>query len=159
MGMLDNPLFWSSPAAAPGVLQADGSLKYMLLDQTFRMQPVVRNRKVGFTDFALTDGDAKKCKIIVNGNFYGLTMTGAVTVKLGGVDDPSDTKIEGQIIRNGSVVAGDSRPQSFWFGQMAVPSTDAWGWAYHADKGDPPAGAATYAAIGGVAPLIPGFWT
>ncbi len=156
MGWLDNPFFWSNAASTVGRVQTDGSLKYILLDKTYRMMPLIRNSSITFTDFLMSDSDARKCKIIVNGNFYDLDLAGKFSVGMRLADNPRDTLIEGQVVKDGQVVAGDSRPQSFWFGLMMVPTGDAWSWTYAAGKGDPPTGGGVLAAIGGVGPLIVG---
>jgi hypothetical protein len=118
------------------------------------MEPLIRRGKRTFTDFLSTDSMAKKCKVIVNGNIYGLDLTGKAQVYFGKADDPSDTEIQGYVVKEGRRVAGDSRPQSFWFGQMAAPMSDAWGWTYASGQGNPPTGGQVLAAIGGLGPLI-----
>jgi Phosphodiester glycosidase len=153
---LNDPGFWSKTAGSYGLLQQDGSLQYILLDRKFKMQPLIRNTKTTFTQFLATDPRAKTCKVIVNGNLYGLTLGGRAAAVMGNPDDPSQTEIQGQVIESGMITGGDSRPDSFWFGQLLKPLGDAWPWIYSAGKGDPPALPATIAAIGGVGPLIVG---
>ena len=156
MAGLSNDKFWKDAEKLVGKLQTDGPLSFMLLDNGYRMQPLIRNKEITFTDFLVTDLDAKKCKVIINGNFYGLNLGGKSSVALGDPDDPSDTEIQGQIIMAGKVVAGDSRPQSFWFGQITAPIYE-WKpspWIYTAGKGDPPAEKSTLGAIGGLGPLL-----
>jgi hypothetical protein len=155
---LSDDKFWKDADKLVGRLQTDGPLSFMLLDNAYRMQPLIRKQRTTFTDFLAADPDAKKCKIIVNGNFYGLDKSGKASVFRGNPDDPSDTEIQGQIIIAGNVVAGDSRPLSFWFGQVAAPSYE-WKpepWVYTAGKGDPPAEKSTLAALGGIGPLLIG---
>jgi len=158
MSALDNPSFWANTSALVGTLQTDGSLNYVLLDKTFKMVPLIRKSRTTFLDFLAGDAEAKKCSVIVNGNFFGLNTSGKYDVGWGHIvpDDPNDTEIEGRIIRNGVIVAGDSRPQSFWFGQISEFTMDAWHWYYAAEQGDPPVNPKTLAAIGGVGPLIAG---
>jgi hypothetical protein len=151
---LHDPLFWVGAEKVVGTLLNDRSLRYMLLDNTYEMLPLIRKKDTRFTDFLASDPDAKKCKIIVNGNFYGLDKTGMMWVGLGRPDNPSDTLVQGQIVLGGQVIAGDSRPQSFWFGQVKAPTPE--GFIYGAFKGDPPATTSTLAAIGGIGPLIVG---
>ncbi len=159
MGALDNPGFWSNANASVGQLRTDGSLKYVLLDKTYKMMPLIRNSDTTFLKFLAGDSDARKCPVIVNGNFYGLDWSGRASVFRGKTADPSDTEIQGRVVRDGKVVAGDSRPQSFWFGQISVFTGDAWNWTFAAEQGDPPAEKTTLAAIGGVGPLIAGAMT
>ena len=156
MGSLNDPNFWSSASASAGTLQTDGSLNYVLLDKSYRMMPLIRKSETTFLDFIARDGDAKKCSVIVNGNFYGLNRSGKISVLRGNPDDPDDTEIQGRVIRNGAIAAGDSRPQSFWFGQISAFTGDSWHWYYVAEQGDPPVNQSTFAAIGGVGPLIAG---
>ena len=150
---LNSPGFWSVAERSIGSLLTDGSLNYVVVDKTFHMVPLVRKSKITFTDFILTDADAKACKVVVNGNMYGLTKTGWASAVIG-ADDPADTLIQGQVVSDGKLIAGDSRPESFWFGQVLLPLTDSWPWAFTAAKGDPPKERATVAALGGLGPLI-----
>lgn len=155
MAALISKDFWPEAARSVGALLSDGSLQYVVLDKRYAMRPLIRNVKTMFTDFCLADAGAKSCKVIVNGNYYGLSgWSVGASASLGYPDDPKDTLIQGQIVIGGAVKAGDSRPQSFWFGQLAVPTTDPYGWAYTAAAGDPPKEASTIAAIGGVGPMI-----
>jgi hypothetical protein len=154
MGVLDSPNFWQSAGSLVGTLVTDGSLRFVLLDKTYQMEPLIRTGKRTFTDFLSTDSTAKKCQVIVNGNIYGLDLTGKAQVYFGNPDDPSDTEIQGYVVKGGRRIAGDSRPQSFWFGQMTATTGDAWGWSYRSGQGDPPTGGQTLAAIGGAGPLI-----
>jgi len=157
MAALSNNIqFWKDADKSLGKLQTDGPLSFMLLDNAYQMKPLIRKKDTTFTDFLAADADAKKCKVIINGNFYGLDTSGKIAVARGNPDDPSDTEIQGQIITGGSVIAGDSRPKSFWFGQLTAPSYE-WKpepWIYTAGKGDPPAQKSTLAAIGGIGPLL-----
>ena len=158
MATLSDDKFWKDADKLVGKMQTDGPLSFMLLDNAYRMQPLIRNKRTTFTDFLAGDADAKKCKVIVNGNFYGLDTSGKISVARGNPDDPSDTEIQGQIIMAGKVVAGDLRPLSFWFGQVTAPSYE-WKpepWVYTAGKGDPPAEKSTLAALGGIGPLLIG---
>jgi hypothetical protein len=154
MAALANPMFWEEAARSVGRVQQDGSLRFVVLDRTYRMRPLVRSSATTFTQFLQSDGVAKSCKVAINGNLYGLDTWGGIAAFRGVPDDPKDTTIQGQIIDKGSVVAGDSRPQSFWFGQVTAPTGDAWNWTFRADAGDPPAQASTIAAVGGAGPLI-----
>ena len=152
---LGNPNFWSEIENSYNTLRRDGSLHYIVLKRTYRMQPLVRTVKTTFTQFLASDPTAKKCKVIVNGNLYGLDMWGTAAVLRGKPDDPADTSVQGQVVENGRVIAGDRRPESFWFGQVMDP-TGRTPWTCKAGKGDPPVAVSTLAAIGGVGPLIVG---
>lgn len=151
MGALNFPGFWKMTPLTRQLRNA-GSLKYLLLDNSYRMAPLIRAKGTTFTNFLAGSDDAKKCKIIVNGNVYGLDSSGYFWVTAGRPDNPSDTLIQGQIILNGKVIAGDSRPQSFWFGQVSAAGNTSF--TYTAGSGDPPAASSTFAAIGGAGPLI-----
>lgn len=153
---LSSPRFWAEIVKLYGLVQTDGSLHYIAPDQKFKMLPLVRNTTTTFTSFLKSDARAKGCKVIINGNQYSFSLGGYVAAVLGHIDDPDQTEIEGQVVEGGKVIAGDSRPLSFWFGQMRFPRKDAWAWTYSAGQGDPPAGAATLAAIGGLGPMIVG---
>ncbi len=151
---LTSPTFWKDEAKSYGLLKQDGSLNYILLDNKFELQPLVRNTNTTFTQFISSDARAKRCKVVVNGNFYDITFSAKFAVLRGRPDTPTDTIIQGQIVEGGKVVAGDSRPLSFSFGQIMTPTKDAWPWTFAAGKGDPPGGPTVPAAIGGVEPLI-----
>jgi hypothetical protein len=151
---LASPSFWSVAESSIGKLLTDGSLRYVVLDKTFRMVPLVRNSKSTFTDFLLSDPDAKGCKVAINGNMFDVTRFGLVNAVLTSADTPDETLIQGQVVQDGKKIAGDSRPDSFWFGQVLFPFTDSFPWAYTADKGDPPITKATAAALGGLGPMI-----
>ncbi len=156
MGSLSSPLFWSQASSSLGLLQQDGSLRYVLLDRSFKMKPLIRKSRTTFTQFLTSDTQARACKVAVNGNMYDLDFIAKVEDFFGVADDPSDTSPQGQVVENGRVVTGDSRPESFWFGQLISPTPDQWAWTYAAGKGNPPAQQTTLAAIGGVGPLIVG---
>jgi hypothetical protein len=141
MGLLDSPNFWHSAGSLVGALVTDRSLRMVLLDKTYQMEPLIQTGKRTFTDFLSTDSAAKNSQVIVNGNIYGLDFTGKAQVYFGNPDDPSDTEIQGYVVKGGRRIAGDSRPQSFWFGQMTATTGDAWGWSYRSGQGDPPTGA------------------
>jgi hypothetical protein len=155
--MVRDPVsFWAQASSLIGALCTDGSLRYILLDKSFKMLPIIRNAKMNFTDFIKTDASAQRCKVVINGNFHDVTNLGLLDAALGQPDAPKDTKIQGMIVKDGKVIGGDSRPQGFWFGQLVVRSKDPYAWSYAAGKGDPPTGASALAAVGNVGPLIIG---
>lgn len=78
MAALMDAAFWRDAEASMGTVQSDGSLKYILLDRTYRMKPLVRNTSTSFTDYIAGSSDASGCKVVVNGNFYDLTFMGKV---------------------------------------------------------------------------------
>jgi hypothetical protein len=154
VGTLASPFFWKEAANSVGAMRTEGSLRYILLDKTYKMAPIVRNKRTTFTDFLATDAAAVGCEVIINGNFYDLSskLLTHLIAEIGIPDDPADTKIEGRIVQGGKTIAGDSRPKSFWFAQLSAPTADVWPWIYAAGAGDPPTKAS--AAIGGAGPII-----
>ena len=55
MAGLSNDKFWKDAEKLVGKLQTDGPLSFMLLDNGYRMQPLIRNKEITFTDFLVTD--------------------------------------------------------------------------------------------------------
>jgi len=153
MPSLNNAKFWDDADKQLGALQQDRGMKFMMLEGSYKMLPVLRNVDKTFSDFLLADAGAKKCKIVINGNFWDLGRYGRAKAHARSVIDPSDVEVQGQVVAAGKVVAGDSRPDSFWFGQMTADGTT--GAKYAAGKGDPPKDdKRLVAAIGGLGPLI-----
>jgi len=151
---LADPKFWNATAKKEGVVLTDGSLQYVLLDHTYQLHPIVRSKEELFVDTLRRDGAGMK--VVVNGSYYDVTVTGKVDAVVG--NDPVDAKettVLGQVVRNGRVITGSPYPDRFYFGQRLIPST-ATPWTYVADKGNPPADATMVAAIGGVGPLVVG---
>jgi len=152
--MLSNPMFWDSNENQVGLLQTDRGMNYMLLDTSFTMVPLIRKADTTFTDFLLSDASAQKCKIAINGNFFGLGTGDKAKAHGRSVVAASDVEVQGQVVQAGKVIAGDSRPDSFWFGQLSLCGPGAAGCRFVGGKGDPPTDSRVVAAMGGLGPLI-----
>ena len=76
MPSLNNAKFWDDADKQLGALQQDRGMKYMMLEGSYKMLPVLRNVDKTFSDFLLADAGAKKCKIVINGNFWDLGRYG-----------------------------------------------------------------------------------
>jgi hypothetical protein len=153
--MLSNPMFWDTKENQVGILQTDRGMNYMLLDTSFSMLPIIRtDGGKTFSEFLLSDSKAKNCKIVINGNFFGLGTISKGKLAAGTTLDPDDVDVEGQVVQAGKVIAGDSRPDSFWFGQLSLCANGPTGCRFVGGKGDPPADSRVVAAIGGLGPLI-----
>ena len=111
MAGLGNPMFWETAENRLGVLQKDRGMHYMLLDTSFTMLPLIRNDSdKTFSQFLLSDANAQKCKIAINGGFFGLGMGSKSRLARGHVLAPDDVDVEGQVVQAGKVIVGDSRP-------------------------------------------------
>jgi hypothetical protein len=155
MAGLGNPMFWETAENRLGVLQKDRGMHYMLLDTSFTMLPLIRNDSdKTFSQFLLSDANAQKCKIAINGGFFGLGMGSKSRLARGHVLAPDDVDVEGQVVQAGKVIVGDSRPDSFWFGQLSLCANGPTGRRFIGGKGDPPKESRVVAAIGGLGPLI-----
>jgi hypothetical protein len=154
MAGLGNPMFWETSENRVGMLQTDRGMNYMLLDTSFTMLPLIRNTDTTFSDFLLLDPNAKKCKIVINGNFFGLGTTDKAKAHARSVVDASDVEVQGQVVQAGKVIAGDSRPDSFWFGQLSLCANGPTGCRFIGGKGDPPKESRVVAAMGGLGPII-----
>jgi hypothetical protein len=125
--MLSNPMFWDTNENQVGLLQTDRGMNYMLLDTSFTMVPLMRKSDTTFTDFLRSDATAQKCKIAINGNFFGLSTGNKGKAHGRSVVPASDVEVQGQVVQAGKVIAGDSRPDSFWFGQISLCGPGAAG--------------------------------
>jgi hypothetical protein len=166
MPSLANSMFWDSSANQIGILQKDRGMNFMLLDTSFTMVPLVRDDDdKSFTQFLLSNATAQKCKIAINGNFFDYTSRFKArhlhekayksnSEILNNPVDVDHVEVQGQVVQNGKVIAGDSRPDSFWFGQVSLCPKGPAGCRFVAHKGDPLANSTVLAAIGGLGPLI-----
>lgn len=147
--------FWKKIRPLIGTLQEDTTfgMVYVPLDWTSEMRIIVRTKEEFFTD--TVSREAAGLRVVVNGNYYGLSSAGKMDAALGHDPvDPSHTSVEGQLVNRGARIGGDSRPQHFYFARVPDPRPGPWLPSYTSGAGDPPGSAIT--AIGGVGPLIIG---
>ena len=62
MPSLNNAKFWDDADKQLGALQQDRGMKYMMLEGSYKMLPVLRNVDKTFSDFLLADAGAKKAR-------------------------------------------------------------------------------------------------
>ncbi len=152
---LSSPTFWRDIAAELGIVQSDRGVDFMVLDHTADMEVVVRSAEELFS--TTVSARLAGMRVIVNGNYFGLTRSGYLDVGWGHDPVPAaDTIVQGRVVSRGSIVAGDSQPLMFWFGQQLFPGTGGYLWTYASGAGDPPVSPAMRSALGGVGPLIIG---
>ncbi|MBU8543037.1 MULTISPECIES: phosphodiester glycosidase family protein [Roseomonadaceae] len=150
---LNNPRFWNLVTNLEGKLLRHGSLRYLVMDHSVKMVPLIRKKTELFLDMLRRDG--ARMNACINGSYYDLSFLGSLDAAFG--TDPvaaNKTTILGQVVSNGVLVAGSTEPERFFFAQMRVPTTNAPGWTFFAGAGDPPKNASIIAAIGGLGPLI-----
>jgi hypothetical protein len=153
MVSLSSPNFWRDIKKVLGIAQNDSGVDYVVMDHGAEMNVIVRTAEELFSSTVSTH--LSGMHVVVNGNYFGLTTMGKVDVAWGHDPVPAaDTLIEGRVVSGGGVIAGDSRPLLFWFGQVATPKFGKFARTYQAGAGDPPLAPTTVSAIGGVGPLI-----
>ena len=154
-----------------GTLLDDGALRYVVFLGPVRMEPIIRNARESIT--TTVAGRAGSFDVVVNGNYYDVSMWGAVLGSAGFAASASSTTIQGRIVANGKVVAGDSRPQRFYLAEVIntarrEPKDDKrssrnYGgkrpappppYRFEVGRGDPLTGPGTMAALGNLGPLI-----
>lgn len=139
--------------ANEGRVLRDGSLRYVILDHGYRMQPIVRTREELFVDTLRREGVGMK--VVVNGSYYDVSRSGILDAVMGHDPVPaSETTLLGIVVHNGRSIAGTSRPQHFYFANRNMPGMTQP--TYVAGSGDPPIDGTVLAATGGLGPLIIG---
>ena len=157
MGLLsarDGADFWATDGLLPyGNVRRDGDLAYTLISGTCEMVVILRKGSELFSDALAREG--KLCEAVVNGNFYAMDKVYKIrSYTLGSSLDASNVRPEGQIVVAGAVVAGDSRPESFYIAQRNEIGVSGLKPNYVVRKGNPPIDGVTQTAVGGVGPLL-----
>lgn len=113
-----------------------------------QMVMLVRRKKEYFTDFIAREAKAKGLKVVVNGSYIDLSFASAAAVRLRNSPlEASDSTPLGQVIQDGTLLAGTSSTGKFNFSQDACGSVK-----FSAGLGNPPLSSCS--AIGGIAPII-----
>jgi hypothetical protein len=121
----------------------------MVFSAESRMSILLRTADELFTDFVDREAKARGLDVVVNGNYYDVTMTGKGFAFFGTTAGKGDrTTPLGQLIQNQAFIGGTSRPNHFYVSQTVGPLHD-----YDFGFGDAPV-TGTGAAIGGVGPMI-----
>ena len=138
-----------------GKLLDDGALRYVVFLDPVRMTPILRTAQEPIT--STVGKQASAFDVIVNGNYYDLTFMGKLDAQLGRAAPADATVIQGEVVSDGKMIAGDSRPQRFYLAEVVnklqrKPKEPRYRFAV--GQGNPPTGSGTLAAIGNLGPMI-----
>ncbi|MFC1750981.1 phosphodiester glycosidase family protein [Pseudomonadota bacterium] len=142
--------FWSVVNAAVsnsklGLFSDDGLIYVAMSDMT-KMVPFVRDKEELFS--STMNRHSKKYRVIINGQFYGLSNMGKADALMGDDPvDPSHTTPEGLVINDSKVVGGRAAPKMFYVANHWTSSP-----TYTFNSGSAPKSASS--AIGGCGPVI-----
>lgn len=140
--------FWTSAASASDVYQ-DGDVLYVVRSDKARMHVLLRTATEMFQTTADNESRSRHLNVVVNGNFYDLTAGGKAKVFFS--NSPvaaSETIPIGLLVSGSHQIGGRPAPSLFY-----VANTTSQ--LYQFGFGDPPL-AGTFAALGGLGPLILG---
>lgn len=138
-----------------GSLLDDGTFHYVVFLRPVRMRTIIRTQAEPFTRTVARR--AASFDVIVNGNYFGLTTWGKVVARMGTVDEPSSTIIEGEIVSQGRRIAGTPNPDRFFLAEVidAIKRGQrSPNWHYQVDRGSVPRGRNVQTAVGDLGPLI-----
>ena len=137
------PNFWTSAASNIG-FHSDGDLLYVVLDDTAKMEVVLRSKGQMFTAAAAAAG-ARGLRVVVNANMYDISWGPLVGIAFGAGKplDPAVITPIGRVV-SASRTTGRSAPSLFYV---------AYKPGYEFGFGDP-ATAGMAAAVGGLGPII-----
>lgn len=119
------------------------------------MRAIVRTREELFTTTVARE--APSFDVVVNGNYFDATKGGKFDALVGHDPvAPSETLIEGHVVRAGVPTIGDSRPQRFHLAEIAEPGVGGrpGRLRYVTAMGNPPSGSNVVSALGNLGPLI-----
>lgn len=134
----------SSPTKI-GVFSDDG-LIYVVMSNNMKMVPFVRKKEELFS--TTINRVSKKYRVIINGQFYGLSNTGKADALIGNDPvDPVHTTPEGLIINNGKIIGGRSAPQMFYIANYWKSCPQ-----YRFNSGTVPTNSSS--GVGGCGPII-----
>lgn len=138
-----------------GRLLDDGTLRYVVFLNPVKMRPIRRFEQE--TILKTVEKRAGAFDVIINGSYFGLSYFSQTKAYTGSVIAPSDVHIEGQVVQNGKVVDGDSRPDRFYIAEimntMRRTKKDP-AWRYEVGRGNPPTGSKVVSAVGNLGPLV-----
>lgn len=129
----------------------DGSLLYVVFNDTVKMEPFVRTQEVMFETTALAATKAKDYLATINAQVYDISPAGMMDYAIG--DDavaPSNITHEGVAVLSKKVIAGRAAPLNFYIANsQSNPSSSK---PYSFGFGAAPTNVS--AAIGGAGPII-----
>ena len=141
---IDDPQLWLK-ATNPKTIHIDGSLKFMVLPITAKMNAIVRTKEELFEDTVKSAYAKSSFVCAINAMQYGLSYAGKADALVG--SDPvlaEHTTADGYVVQSG-VITGRSAPQMFY---IADDGRNGYKFGY----GDPPMSAKC--GIGGIGPII-----
>lgn len=146
--------FWNTDGLLPhGQVRRDGDLAYTLISGTCEMVIILRKGEELFSEALAREGAG--CEAVVNGNFYAMDTSSKVwSYTIGRSLDAASVRPEGQVVIDGAITAGDSRPESFHIAQRNEFGASGLKPNYVVRKGNPPIDGVTRTAVGGVGPLL-----
>ena len=149
-----------------GRLLDDGTLRYVVFLTPVRMAPIIRTAREAITDTVARQ--AMAYDVIINGNYFGVSYFARAAGVMGMAQPASGTNIQGQVVADGKVVAGDSRPERFYLAEVKNlmqrtpkqrdphkrPLPPPPPFHFEVGQGDPPIGSGTQAAVGNLGPML-----
>ena len=144
MATLDSPNFWVT-ATQPAIVYTDGSLKFMVLPVSARMNTILRTEEELFETTVRNASVSTPFLCATNGVQYSVSNLGLADALMG--SDPvaaTHTTADGLIIQRG-VRKGRSAPLMFYIADNGRAG-------YEFGAGDPPVSA--QCAMGGLGPII-----
>jgi hypothetical protein len=138
-----------------GKLLDDGTLRYIVFLNPVQMRPIRRTQRESI--LKTVGRRARSFDVVINGNYFAADFFTKSQAYSGTVTDPSDIKIEGQVVLGGKVIAGNSQPDRFYIAEvmstMRRTKRDP-AWHYEVGRGNPKANSKTVAAVGNLGPLV-----
>ena len=92
-----------------GQLLDDGTLQYVVFLTPVRMAPIIRTAREPIT--ATVARHAGIFDVVVNGNYFDVSNWVKAAGAAGIAEPASWTTIQGKLVADGKVVAGDSQPE------------------------------------------------
>ncbi len=110
------PKFWqtinTAITSSKMGLFSDNGLIYVAMSDKSKMVPFIRKKEELFS--ATINSYAKKFRVIINGQFYGVSKSGILDALIGNDPvDPKHTTPEGRVINNGKLIGGRDTPLMF----------------------------------------------
>jgi len=136
--------FWHG--VQPGSVALNGALYYVIMPITARLDIISRTAAENFTETVRKANARMPFTCAINGVQYSVSAMGVTSLALGSdALEPEETVPDGQVVRQGTVVAGRSSSNTFY---MAFDYLGGYQFGF----GDPPLRASR--AVGGLGPLI-----
>ncbi|BCD96233.1 phosphodiester glycosidase family protein [Marinagarivorans cellulosilyticus] len=129
----------------------DGTLNYVVFDDSVQMEPFVRTQEVMFETTAAAASKANRYLATINAQVYDITTAGMMDYAIG--DDavaPSNIVPEGIAVFGKKVIAGRAAPLNFYIANTKAPLSGSRPYRF----GFGAAPTSVDSAIGGAGPII-----